>query len=172
VASEVRSLAQRASDSAKDIKALIDHATTSVAEGAALVMNTDEALSRFVLQVDEISSVIGRIAETAQDQATGLGEVNTAVMDLDRATQQNAAMVEQATAATQSLSREAVRLSEQLAFFTVGQPRTDALRRQAADMRQPAAAARPQPPRQVRKVASGGRPRTAGVGHGEDWTEF
>jgi methyl-accepting chemotaxis protein len=119
VATEVRSLAQRASDSAKDIKGLIDHATASVAEGASLVSSTDDALSRFVLQVAEISSVIGSIAETAQDQATGLSEVNLAIGDLDRATQQNAAMVEQATAATQSLSKEASKLAGHLEFFKV-----------------------------------------------------
>ena len=118
VASEVRSLAQRASESAKDIKRLIDHATTTVAGGATLVINTDEALGRFVSQVDEINIVISKIAETAEDQATGLTEVNTAVGELDRATQQNAAMVEQATAATQSLANEAEKLAAALRFFT------------------------------------------------------
>ena len=117
VASEVRSLAQRASESAKDIKRLIDHATTTVAGGASLVTNTDEALGRFVLQVEEINVVIGKIAETAHEQTNGLSEVNSAVGDLDRATQQNAAMVEEATAATQSLAQEAEKLSSALRFF-------------------------------------------------------
>ena len=118
VASEVRSLAQRASESAKDIKRLIDHATTTVAGGATLVINTDEALGRFVSQVHEINSVIGKIAETAESQSTGLTEVNTAIGELDRATQQNAAMVEEATAATQSLASEAEKLASALRFFT------------------------------------------------------
>ena len=118
VASEVRSLAQRASDSAKDIKRLIDHATTTVAGGANLVINTDEALGRFVSQVEEINVVIGKIAETAQEQTTGLTEVNTAVGELDRGTQQNAAMVEQATAATQSLAQEAEKVASALRFFS------------------------------------------------------
>ena len=164
VASEVRSLAQRASDSAKDIKVLIDHATTSVAEGATLVMNTDDALSRFVVQVQEINSIIGGIAETAQDQTTGLTEVNTAVGDLDRATQQNAAMVEEATAATQSLSREAVKLSEQLSFFKVDQGRPQRGR--------PAASAPPPARPAVKRVASGGARRPAAAPPSDDWTEF
>ena len=162
VASEVRSLAQRASDSAKDIKVLIDHATTSVAEGATLVTNTDEALSRFVVQVDEISRIIGGIAETAQDQTTGLSEVNTAVGDLDRATQQNAAMVEEATAATQSLANEARKLSGQLGFFKTG------LSQKTSD---PAPArARPDNRPPLKRVV-GGSSRSVAAPE-DDWTDF
>jgi len=117
----VRSLAQRASQSAKDIKSLIDNATSTVAEGAGLVLSTEEALSRFVGQVQEINSIISSISDTAKEQTTGLNEVNIAVNDLDRATQQNAAMVEQSTAATQSLAEEAVRLSDKFSFFQTGQ---------------------------------------------------
>ena len=119
VASEVRSLAQRASESAKDIKRLIDHATAAVGEGASLVVSTDEALGRFVSQVEEIKAVVSEIAGTAEGQTTGLSEVNVAIGDLDRATQQSAAMVEQTTAATQSLASEAVKLSTTLKFFSV-----------------------------------------------------
>lgn len=121
VATEVRSLAQRASQSAKDIKTLIDNATATVEDGASLVSSTEDALNRFVAQVQEITTIITNIAETAQEQTTGLNEVNIAVGDLDRATQQNAAMVEQSTAATQSLSEEASKLSRQLGFFETGQ---------------------------------------------------
>ena len=119
VALEVRSLAQRASESARHIRQLIDHATTSVAEGAELVANTDEALTRFTGQVQEINAIINTIAATASEQANGLAEVSTAVTELDHATQQNAAMVEQATAATQSLAGETAKLAHELAFFKV-----------------------------------------------------
>lgn len=168
VASEVRSLAQRASESAKDIKSLIDHATTSVAEGAALVTNTDDALGRFVSQVKEIGTIIAGIAETAQDQANGLSEVNIAVGDLDRATQQNAAMVEEATAATQSLAQEASKLAQELCFFNVGHveraPNAPARRRETI---KPAPVAQ----EKARRVANG-RPQVSSQPESESWAEF
>ena len=167
VATEVRSLAQRASDSAKDIKELIDHATATVAEGADLVSNTDDALSRFVTQVSEITTIIGNISETAQEQTTGLTEVNIAIGDLDRSTQQNAAMVEQSTAATQSLSQEASKLSAHLSFFKVAQRTGQGVLRPAAQ-RQRSAPPSPQPARAQRAV--GGRPRAPVADDG--WTEF
>ena len=168
VASEVRSLAQRASESAKTIKQLIDHATTSVAEGAALVSDTDDALRRFVTQVRDIDSVINEISDTAKEQANGLAEVNTAIVDLDRATQQNAAMVEEATAATQSLAAEAQKLTEQLSFFRV----TDGARA-APHRRETAPAARePAPARRERPlmVANGGR--ASSRAEADSWSEF
>lgn len=163
VATEVRSLAQRASQSAKDIKVLIDHATTSVAEGATLVASTDDALARFVLQVKEINSIIGGIADTAQDQTTGLSEVNLAVGDLDRATQQNAAMVEEATAATQSLAQETGKLSQHLGFFKVAAGGVGHLARHDTT---------PAPAKErVRRVAGGGgKPAPAPAADG--WTDF
>jgi methyl-accepting chemotaxis protein len=163
VATEVRSLAQRASQSAKDIKVLIDHATTSVAEGATLVASTDDALGRFVLQVKEINSIIGGIADTAQDQTTGLSEVNLAVGHLDRATQQNAAMVEQATAATQSLAQEARKLSQHLGFFKVASGGASISARHEST---------PAPAKErVRRVA-GGSGKSASAPAADGWTEF
>ena len=134
VALEVRSLAQRASESARHIKQLIDHATTSVAEGAELVANTDEALTRFTGQVQEINTIINSIAATASEQANGLAEVSTAITELDHATQQNAAMVEEAPAATQSLAGETAKLAHELSFFKVAETlhsAPSALRRRA-----------------------------------------
>jgi methyl-accepting chemotaxis protein len=169
VATEVRSLAQRASQSAKDIKALIDDATTTVEGGASLVLNTEDALNRFVAQVQEISTIIGGIAETAQEQTTGLNEVSIAVGDLDRATQQNAAMVEESTAATQSLSEETTKLARQLGFFDTG-------RQHARDVppprqRRPEPVAAPAPrPREKRVVNA--RPQPAMGGAEEGWAEF
>ncbi|MDB5640702.1 MAG: globin-coupled sensor protein [Hyphomicrobiales bacterium] len=170
VATEVRSLAQRASQSAKDIKSLIDHATSTVADGVSLVLNTEDALGRFVGQVQEITKIIGSIAETAQDQATGLSEVNIAIGDLDRATQQNAAMVEQSTAATQSLSDEASRLASQLSFFRTGASASSEpvmLRARKVERPAPAAPARPREKRVVN-----GRPQPAPQDNDKGWTEF
>ena len=178
VATEVRSLAQRASQSAKDIKSLIDNATSTVAEGAGLVLSTEEALSRFVGQVQEINTIISSIADTAKEQTTGLNEVNMAVNDLDRATQQNAAMVEQSTAATQSLAEEAIRLSDKFSFFQTGQaedvrkssaPR--AARREKTEAPALQQSAPPMPQRE-KKVVNSRMSLPAAASADDGWTEF
>jgi len=103
VASEVRALAQRSAEAAKEIKALISASTQEVGRGVGLVGQTGEALTRIMVQIREINGVVGEIASSAAEQATGLHEVNTAVNQMDQVTQQNAAMVEQSTAAAHKL---------------------------------------------------------------------
>jgi len=120
VASEVRALAQRSADAAKEIKALISTSSDQVRQGVDLVARTGEALSRIASGVDEISKVVGEIAASAQEQSVGLLEVNTAVNQMDQMTQQNAAMVEQSTAASHALAREAQQLSVQVNRFDLG----------------------------------------------------
>lgn len=117
VASEVRALAQRSAVAAKEIKVLITGSTTQVNTGVALVGQTGEALKRIVSRVAEIDSLVSEIAASTQEQATSLREVNTAVNMMDQVTQQNAAMVEQSTAASQSLSNEAGQLVDLIARF-------------------------------------------------------
>ena len=121
VAQEVRALAQRSADAAKEIKALITASTEQVDAGVDLVGRTGEALSRIVAQVGQINGVVSEIAASAQEQATGLEQVNVAVTQMDQATQQNAAMVEESTAASHALSREANNLTELMGQFSVGQ---------------------------------------------------
>ncbi len=125
VANEVRALAQRSADAARDIKALIGKSTAHVGDGVSLVGETGTLLAEIVAQVGSVTQQVNEIAETTAAQATNLEQVNVAVGTIDRMTQQNAAMVEQATAATRSLSSEAQRLSELVAQFRVsnaGQP--------------------------------------------------
>ena len=117
VASEVRALAQRSAIAAKEIKILITSSTTQVNAGVALVGQTGEALQRIVSRVAEIDSLVSEIAASTQEQATGLREVNTAVNMMDQVTQQNAAMVEQSTAASQNLTNEAGQLVDLIARF-------------------------------------------------------
>ena len=105
VASEVRALAQRSAESAKEIKALISASGKQVGHGVALVSATGQSLGLIVTQVGEIDAVIATIAASAQEQANGLAEVNTAVSAMDQVTQQNAAMVEQSTAAFRTARR-------------------------------------------------------------------
>jgi methyl-accepting chemotaxis protein len=125
VAQEVRALAQRSADAAKEIKALISASSDQVGAGVALVGRTGQALGRIAQSVGEVDKLIASIAASAQEQATGLGEVNTAVNQMDQMTQQNAAMVEQSTAATHSLKVESEALTGLMARFEVGgQPAT------------------------------------------------
>ncbi len=121
VATEVRALAQRSADAAKEIKSLISTSGQQVATGVRLVGETGKALSRIVEQVERLNSLVNEIASSAQEQATGLAEVNTAVNQMDQVTQQNAAMVEQTTAASHSLAAEAEKLSRVVAQFQTGE---------------------------------------------------
>jgi methyl-accepting chemotaxis protein len=100
VATEVRALAQRSADAAKEIKALISGSGQQVQAGVKLVADTGNALGRIVAQVAKLNDLIAEIAASAREQATGLDQVNNAVNQMDQVTQQNAAMVEQTTAAT------------------------------------------------------------------------
>ena len=121
VAQEVRALAQRSADAAKEIKTLISSSSDQVAKGAKLVSETGEALASIVTKVAEIDLLVADIAVSSQEQATGLNEVNTAVNQMDQVTQQNAAMVEEATAAAASLLAEAQTLAQHVGRFSVGE---------------------------------------------------
>ena len=117
VASEVRALAQRSADAAKDIKDLILTSTQQVGAGVTLVGETGQLLSKIVARVGEINTLITEIATSAEHQSGSIEQVNSAVGEMDRVTQQNAAMVEQTTAATRALSQEAVSLSDLVRTF-------------------------------------------------------
>ncbi|MDK2749023.1 MAG: methyl-accepting chemotaxis protein, partial [Brevundimonas sp.] len=122
VASEVRALAERSAQAAKEIKSLITQSTTQVGSGVRLVGETGQTLDRIVAHVAQIERLVTDISSSAAEQATGLQQVNTAVNQMDQMTQQNAAMVEQSTAASHSLSQEADSLNAAVARFRVGAP--------------------------------------------------
>lgn len=122
VASEVRALALRSADAAKDVKNLVTASSEQVAEGVRLVGETGQALNGIIGRIVEVSGLVDEISNAAQQQATGLQEVNTAVGEMDVVTQQNAAMVEEATAAARGLATEADSLARQLSRFQIGQP--------------------------------------------------
>jgi methyl-accepting chemotaxis protein len=117
VAQEVRALAQRSANAAKEIKGLIQAAAIKVDVGVALVDKTGVALGSIITRVGDISTLVSEIATAAHQQATGLGQVNTAVNQMDQMTQQNAAMVEQTTAAAHALKSEAGRLGVLVSRF-------------------------------------------------------
>ena len=121
VAQEVRELAQRSANAAKEIKALITASGDQVRAGVALVGETGKSLQVIVSEVQEINGHIGAIVTATREQSIGLQEINTAVNTMDQGTQQNAAMVEEQTAASHGLASEAAALNELLAQFKLGE---------------------------------------------------
>ncbi|TCO74136.1 methyl-accepting chemotaxis protein [Rhodovulum euryhalinum] len=119
VASEVRALAQRSSDAAREIKTLIEASSEHVDSGVSLVNLTGEALRQIVQRVGNIARLVTDIATGAQEQSVGLGEINVGVTQLDQVTQQNAAMVEESTAASATLRDEADALQRMVLRFRV-----------------------------------------------------
>jgi methyl-accepting chemotaxis protein len=132
VASEVRALAQRSSEAAKQIRNLITQSATQVESGVGLVAETGEALRRIVERVVEIDRSVAEIAASAEEQSRALAEVNSAVNQMDHVTQQNAAMVEEATAAAHSLRRETDQLNGLVGRFVFERPSASAGYRSAA----------------------------------------
>ncbi|MQQ09841.1 HAMP domain-containing protein [Epibacterium sp. SM1979] len=119
VASEVRALAQRSADSATEIKTLIGESSQQVERGVDLVGKAGGALQNVVQQISQISQLVSGIAEGAAEQSIGLNEINTGVIQLDQVTQQNAAMVEESTAAGHMLNADASKLADIVAHFKV-----------------------------------------------------
>ena len=119
VASEVRSLAQRSADAAKEIKALIDSSVDKVEAGAKLVADAGATMGEIVASVGRVSDIIGEITAAAAEQSDGIAQINVAVSHLDQMTQQNAALVEESTAAAESLKDQAARLAEAVGTFRV-----------------------------------------------------
>ena len=121
VASEVRALAQRSSDAAREIKDLIAQSGTQVKTGVDLVGRTGEALQQIVNSVSEISTLVSDIAVSSRQQSANLTEINKAVTQLDQSTQQNAARLEETTAASEALRTDAVALVETVSHFRLSE---------------------------------------------------
>ena len=182
VASEVRALAQRSAEAAKEIKGLISASTTHVGQGVDLVGETGKALARIVAQVAELNAVVSSISASAQEQASALHQVNTAVNQMDQVTQQNAAMVEETTAAAHALGVESAELARLVGLFQLGQAAQAVKARQGAARGSgaPAAAHRAGPsnaPRPALKTLAasgrGGAARKPEPASAEDsWEEF
>ncbi len=161
VAAEVRALAQRSAEAAKEIKGLISASTTHVGRGVGLVAETGASLERIMAQVAVVNAVIIEIAAGAKEQATGLDEVNLAIGRMDQVTQQNAAMVEETTATSRSLSQETSQLSDLVGQFQVGEAADDdAMRR---ELKKVAPHAFSPGPARSSPVAQGARPRAAAL---------
>jgi len=120
VAGEVRSLAQRSAQAAKEIKDLINASVERVQDGSRLVGDAGHTMNEIVGSVQRVSDIIGEITAAAAEQSDGIGQVNVAVNQLDQMTQQNAALVEQSAAASESLRDQADRLAQAIAAFRTG----------------------------------------------------
>jgi methyl-accepting chemotaxis protein len=118
VASEVRALAQRSSDAAREISTLISNSSSQVQRGVGLVDKAGKALQSIVTEVEEVSVHVAEIAASAKEQSTGITEINHAIHQLDSVTQQNAAMFEETTAASQVLAVEATTLTGTVGAFS------------------------------------------------------
>jgi methyl-accepting chemotaxis protein-2 (aspartate sensor receptor) len=119
VAGEVRSLAGRSAEAAKEIKALIGNSVERVENGARLVQTAGTTMDEIVTSVKRVQDIIGEISSAATEQSEGINSVNTSVVQLDQMTQQNAALVEESAAAAESLKEQAQRLVEAVAVFRV-----------------------------------------------------
>ncbi|KTF37168.1 methyl-accepting chemotaxis protein [Xanthomonas vesicatoria] len=117
VASEVRTLAQRSAGAAKEIKGLIDDSVHKVAEGSALVRKAGATMAEIVASVQRVTDIMGEISAASQEQSTGIEQVNQTITQMDETTQQNAALVEEATAAARSMEEQAGHLAEAVSVF-------------------------------------------------------
>lgn len=117
VASEVRNLAGRSANAANEIKDIIQDSSVKVADGSRLVNESGEMLQEIVNCVNRVTKIVGEITEASQDQSVGIDQVNGAVTMMEELTQQNAALVEEATAASESLGKQATELDQLTSFF-------------------------------------------------------
>jgi methyl-accepting chemotaxis protein len=181
VASEVRSLASRSAEAAKEIKTLIQDSVAKVTEGTKLVDESGRVLAEIVTRVTKVTDVVAEIANSSRAQASGIEQVNKAITAMDGVTQQNAALVEEASAAAQTLTEQAANLMQLIGRYQVGESADEAPC--AAARAAPAAASRlverraPTRPmtgkvRAAPGAAAGVPHRSAPAGGGDRWKEF
>ena len=162
VATEVRSLAQRSAAAAKEIKSLIDDSVEKVGSGARLVDEAGATMKEIVDSVKRVTDIMSEITAASQEQTAGIEQVNQAISHMDQATQQNAALVEQAAAASQAMHDQALHLADAVTTFKVDAAQAGAAPTVPAPRLAAVAAPVPAPkPRQSAKIAANG-----------DWEEF
>ena len=180
VASEVRNLAQRSAAAAKEIKALIGASVEQVEAGALLVDEAGSTMRGIVNSIKSVTDIVGEISAANMEQTSGIEQINQAITQMDTVTQQNAALVEEAAAASQALQAQAVKLNELVSVFKTSESAAPPAR--AATSRTPARVAAAAKPRAVAARAATASARTApskplklassnAAGNG-DWEEF
>jgi methyl-accepting chemotaxis protein len=174
VASEVRNLASRSAQAAKEIKTLIQDSVGKVTEGTKLVDESGKALAEIVVRVKKVTDVMAEIASSSREQASGIEQVNKAITMMDDVTQQNAALVEEASAAAQALTEQASNLTQLISRYRVGEGAADEAQ---APARPAPAVERRAPTRPMtgkkRPVAVPAAPaRANGAAAAEEWKDF
>jgi len=179
VASEVRSLAQRSSQAAKDIKDLITNSSGQVQEGVELVNRAGASLTEIVDSIKRVAAIVADIAAASVEQSTGIDQVNTALSQMDEATQQNSALVEQSAAAAKTLEQHAGSMDQRVTYFKVaGGARGAGVQPVAIEQHKMSAAPKAKPAVQARtqaapkRVAMNGSGRAAAAAADTDWKEF
>jgi methyl-accepting chemotaxis protein len=168
VAGEVRNLAQRSAEAAREIKALITESVQRVDAGAKLAGGAGSTMEEIVASVTRVSQLINQIATATTEQSSGIAQANAAVSQLDKVTQQNAALVEESTAASESLRQLALEMSEAVSVFRLAEGKAPAA--PALRSVKPAPLAQAPAPR---ALAKGGKPLAKALAApGDEWTEF
>jgi methyl-accepting chemotaxis protein len=165
VASEVRNLAGRSASAAKEIKDLIQDSVRKVSDGSALVTQSGHTLEQIVNSVKKVSDIVAEIAAASREQSSGIDQVGRAVMQMDELTQQNAALVEEATAASQSLADQSRDLNQLMERYSIGAGERPAAARRTESASQPhKASAAPSKTRvESKHRAAGSRAASAGT---------
>jgi methyl-accepting chemotaxis protein len=187
VAAEVRNLAQRSAGAAKEIKALIGDSVEKVDGGSKLVDEAGKTMTEIVSSVKRVADIMGEITAASQEQSSGIEEVNRAIGQMDEMTQQNAALVEQAAAAAESLQNQALQLAQAVSVFQLTGEPGGAMAPPLKEARRPAQGPAPVLPLATRRnpvavdsaVAkrklippAAARPAPAGAAGNDDWEEF
>ncbi len=170
VASEVRTLAQRSAGAAKEIKGLIDDSVDKVSTGSTLVRKAGTTMGEIVTSVQRVTDIMAEISAASQEQSSGIEQVNQTVTQMDETTQQNAALVEEATAAARSMEEQAIHLANEVAVFKLDEKfdvahASPAPRAAASVATRPAAAPAAPAPRKAARVAAVETTES-------DWQEF
>ncbi len=179
VAGEVRSLAQRSAEAAREIKSLIGNSVEKVETGSELVGEAGRTMDEIVIQVKRVSDLIGEISAASGEQTQGIGQIGDAIGQLDQVTQQNAALVEESAAAAESLRLQAAQLQQAVAVFRVAAddaavPASTASPAAAATanaLRKASAPVKPRPA-QASPASAPARPAAVTAGADDDWASF
>ena len=175
VAGEVRNLAQRSAAAAKEIKSLIKDSVQKVEEGSRLVDDSGKTLDEIVMTFKKVSDIIAEIAAAGQEQASGIDQINRAISQLESVTQQNAALVEEAAAASESMSNQSTSLQQMVTRFKVGEVQQESnilsMKPPQSAQAAPAPASRPAPARS-RPAAVNSPRQSPPASDGDDWEEF
>ena len=171
VAGEVRNLAQRSAGAAKEIKGLISDSVEKVDEGSRLVDESGKTLDEIVSAVKKVSDIISEIAAASSEQSAGIEEVNKAISQMDEMTQQNAALVEEATAASEAMSEEAKTLDELMSFFNIEEEEEEPVRRAPKKKRKSRSSSVSEEPVEKKSTRSKRKPKPV-QDEDDEWEEF